>query len=45
MDSGEETIDDGEVLAQVRRQAHKVMIRAVVTASLLTAVAVALPET
>jgi hypothetical protein len=43
MDEGEEAIDDAAVLAQVRRQARKVLIQAVVTALALTAVVLALP--
>lgn len=44
MDEGDETIEDADVLAQVRRQARKVLIRALVSSLLLTAVALALPE-
>ncbi len=45
MDDGEAAIDDTDVLAQVRRQARKVLIQAVVTSLLLTALVAALPET
>jgi hypothetical protein len=44
MDEGEEAIDDAEVLRQVRRQARKVLIQTVGTATLLMAVTLALPE-
>jgi hypothetical protein len=44
MDDGEQPIDDDEVLAQVRRQARKVTIQTLVSASLLMAVTLALPE-
>ena len=45
MDDGEQPIDDAEMLAQVRRQARKVTIQTVVSATLLMAVTLALPET
>jgi len=45
MDDGEQTIDDAEVLAQVRRQARKVLLQAVASALVVTAIIVALPET
>jgi len=44
MDEGEEAIDDAEVLAQVRRQARKVLLQTLATSAALTAVVVALPE-
>ena len=44
MDTGEETIDDTEVLAQVRRQAHKVLLQTLAVSLLLTATVLVLPE-
>jgi hypothetical protein len=43
MDSGSESISDANELAQVRRQARKVYIEAIVTALVLGAVALAIP--
>lgn len=45
MDSGEETIDNTEVLAQIRRQARKVLLQAAGLAVVITALLVILPET
>jgi hypothetical protein len=44
MDTGEETIDDADVLKQVRRQARKVLLQTVGMATLLLAITLALPE-
>ena len=45
MDEGEQPIEDAEVLAQVRSQARKVLLQAVASALVVTAIILALPET
>jgi hypothetical protein len=44
MDKGPEAIGDAAELAQVRRQARKVHVQAIVTAMVLTVLVVAIPE-
>ena len=44
MDRGSEAIEDPGELAQVRRQARAVHVKALVTAAAITALAVALPS-
>jgi hypothetical protein len=43
MDDGEQQIDDPEVLAQVRRQARKTILQAVVSAAALTVLFLLVP--
>ena len=43
MDTGEEQIEDPEVLRQIRRQALKVNVESVAAAALLTALCLLIP--
>ncbi len=43
MDGGEETIEEAEALAQVRRQARRVQLQASVAAVILTILGLAIP--
>jgi hypothetical protein len=43
MDTGEERIEDGQVLAQVRRQARKVQMQSTIAALVLAALSLVIP--
>jgi hypothetical protein len=43
MDSGEETIEDTAILAQVRRQARKVQFQSTLAAVVLTVLSLVIP--